>query len=416
MKTTIITILLLSITLFTTCTQNKISELKEGKWRGVFNFQGAEAPFNFTVEDDTIGTIKVFLTNGSERFVLDSVRYERDSVIIPIEVYDALLIAKIDEDSLHGYFRKNQSAKQGIAFHAARNQDFRFKQTTSPVLEPNINVTGKWSVTLTSSNGSSRYSVGKFEQAGNLVNGTLLTSTGDYRFLNGVVDGDSLKLSAFSGSNPTLLRTLVIDSLHLKGEFLSPGGITQFVAVKSDTAALPDPYSLTTLKDGFSKLSFSFPNLSGDSVSLEDEKYKGKVVVVTILGSWCPNCLDETAFLSPWYKANQKRGIEIIGLSFERKDDFYFAKTRLEKLVKRFDIQYDLLFAGLADKSKAAEKLPALSQVLSFPTTIIIGKDGTVRKIHTGFSGPATGSHYQEFIEHFNRDIDEALSEKISGI
>ncbi|NBP69270.1 MAG: TlpA family protein disulfide reductase [Cytophagia bacterium] len=416
MKRKFILILLTSIFFLNACTQNKFSELKEGKWRGVFTIQGLETPFNFTVEDDTAGTIKVFLINGVERFALDSVRYERDSVIIPIDIYDAILIAKVKEDSLQGYFRKNQVAKRGIAFRAARNQAFRFEDTPAQANASSTNLTGKWSVVLTNSSGSSRYSVGKFAQVGHVVDGTLLTTTGDYRFLRGEIVGDSLKLSAFSGSNPTLLRTIILDSLHLRGEFISAGGITRFEAIKSDTAALPDPYSLTKLKEGVNQLSFSFPDINGKSVSLTDEKYKGKVVVVTILGSWCPNCLDEAAFLSPWYKTNHNRGVEIIGLSFERKDDFNFAKDRLSKLVKRFDIQYDLLFAGLADKAVAAEKLPALSEVLSFPTTIIIGKDGAVRKIHTGFSGPATGADYQEFIEHFNRDIDEALNEKINGI
>jgi len=408
-------VIVLSIFFFVSC-ENKSSYLREGVWRGVFSFQGTESPFNFSVEDDTTGTIKVFLLNGAERFALDSVRYERDSVIIPIDVYDAILIAKINDDSLRGYFRKNQSDKQGIFFKAARNQEFRFDFTQAKVPPTEVDLSGKWSVILTGENGSSRYVVGEFTQTENDIKGTLLTTTGDYRYLTGVVDGDSLKLSSFSGSNPTLLRTEIVDSLHLKGEFVSPGGITTFAAVKSDTAKLPDPYSLTYLNNGFDKFTFSFPDLNGVPVSLESQKYQGKVVVVTIMGSWCPNCLDEAAFLSPWYEANRDRGVEIIGLSFERKDDLSFAKVRLEKFIKRFDINYDILFAGLADKKEASAKLPALNKVLSFPTTIIIDKRGRVRKIHTGFSGPATGSHYQEFIEHFNRDINEALEDNINAI
>ena len=101
-------------------------------------------------------------------------------------------------------------------------------------------------------------------------------------------------------------------------------------AVKSDTAKLPDPYSLTYLNEGYDKLSFAFPDLNGKTVSLENDKYKGKVVVVTIQGTWCPNCVDEAAFLSPWYKANKDKGVEIIGLSFERKDDLNFARDESE--------------------------------------------------------------------------------------
>lgn len=415
-KSTILPTVVILCAIFWSCGESKLAYLNEGVWRGVFLFHGTESPFNFSVEDDTTGTIKVYLLNGAERFVLDSVRYERDSVIIPIDVFDAILIGKIEDDSLRGYLRKNQSGKQGILFKAAHNQKFRFEVAQTKLSAKKVNASGKWSVILANENGSSRYAVGEFRQTENEVAGTLLTTTGDYRYLSGVVDGDSLKLSAFSGSNPTMLRTEVIDSLHLKGEFLTPSGKTTFLAIKSDTAKLPDPFSLTYLKEGYDKLTFTFPNLNGAPVSLDSEKYRGKVVVVAVMGSWCPNCLDEAAFLSPWYKVNQKRGVEIIGLSFERKDDLSFAKERLEKFIKRFDVNYDILFAGLADKNEASLKLPALNKVLSFPTTIIIDKRGRVRKIHTGFSGPATGSHYQEFIDHFNRDITEALEENIKGI
>jgi len=166
------------------------------------------------------------------------------------------------------------------------------------------------------------------------------------------------------------------------------------------------------LKEGLSTISFSFPNLDNVPVSLDDPKYKGKVVIVSILGSWCPNCLDETAFLAPWYKENKDRGIEIIGLAFERKNDFNFAKRTLTRLKERFDIRYELLFAGLASTEAASKALPALSGVAAFPSTIFIDKKGNVRKIHTGFSGPATGKFYQEFKDEFNGFINELVAEK----
>ncbi len=174
---------------------------------------------------------------------------------------------------------------------------------------------------------------------------------------------------------------------------------------------MPDPYSLTFLKAGDSKFDFTFPDLTGKQISLSDDKYKNKVVVVTILGSWCPNCMDENAFLSPWYKENKDKGVEIIGLAFERKDDFEFAKEKLNRFIKRYDIDYAILFAGKADKKEASEKLPQLNAVLSFPTTFLIDKQGKVRKIHTGFTGPATGEYYDQFVKEFNSDVDQLLNE-----
>ncbi len=384
-------------------------QLAEGPWRGIFHVQGKEIPFNFIVEGNRPDNIKVFLTNAEEKAPLDAVRFERDSVIVAVEVYDAILIGKLTPEGLKGYFRKNQSAKQGIPFEAAKGNSARFEVADQSA--NTASVAGTWSVNLLNDKDEKQYTVGLLKQNGKELSGTILTTTGDYRYLQGVIDGDSIKLSGFSGSNPALLIGKLQDGTHLAGELIFANRKSLLQAVKSDTAKLPDPYSLTYLNEGYEKLEFSFPDVTGKQVSLNDDKYKGKVVVVTITGSWCPNCYDEAAFLSPWYKENKQRGVEIIALSFERKDDLDFARERISKFVKRFDITYDVLFAGLADRNVASEKLPALNAVLSFPTTILIDRAGKVRKIHTGFSGPATGEHYQEFIEHFNKDIDALVTE-----
>lgn len=394
------------------CVQKGSQQLLAGQWRGEFNTGERTIPFNFEVKELAGGTPQVYLVNGAEKALLDRVVYERDSVTIPIELYDAVLIAKIDNDSINGFLRKNQGAKQGLAFKAARNQDYRFKVS---VQQATKNIAGKWTVTLTSERDgkpNARETIGLFEQQGTNVTGTILTTTGDYRYLAGVLDDSTLKLSAFSGSNPVYIEADFLDDNTVEGEFISPGGSVKLRGVRNDTASLPDPYALTYLKKDADKFSFSFPDLqSGKPVTLEDDKYKDKVVVVTITGSWCPNCIDEAAFLAPWYKENKARGVEVIGLTFERKDDIDFARTRVSKLINRFDIEYDVLFAGLANKDNASEKLPALNAVLSFPTTLFIDKQGKVRKIHTGYTGPATGTYYTEFVNEFNKTVTALLEE-----
>jgi peroxiredoxin len=390
--------------------QEESATLRSGAWRGELALGSNRVPFNFTVSENAARP-HVFLLNGGERALLDSIYYRGDSLVIPIDLYDAVLVGRVQGDSLWGFFRKNQASRRGIPFRAARNQSFRFeiKDKSAPVP-----VAGTWSVTLTSEREgkkTSRYTVGLLEQEGHKVTGTILTTTGDYRYLEGVVDGKALKLSAFSGSNPTLIDARLTDNTHFTGEFLSPGGKVWLDAVKSDTAKLPDAYALTHLRPGFDRLSFSFPDLEGKQVKLSDDKYKGKVVVVTILGSWCPNCIDEAAFLSPWYKENKARGVEIVGLSFERKDDLAIAKTRLTPLIRRYDIEYDILFGGVADKQVVAQKLPELNTFLSFPTTFFIDRSGKVRKVHTGYNGPATGKYYDEFIHEFNAEVDALVGE-----
>ena len=133
------------------------------------------------------------------------------------------------------------------------------------------------------------------------------------------------------------------------------------------------------------------------------------MVIVAIGGTWCPNCVDEAGFLAPWYKANRSRGVEIIALQYERQTDPAFVKKVLTRQRERFGIEYDQVFAGLADKAGVAASLPALNNFLSFPTTIIIDKKGRVAEIHTGYTGPATGKYYDEFVKAFNEEIDTLL-------
>jgi len=173
---------------------------------------------------------------------------------------------------------------------------------------------------------------------------------------------------------------------------------------------LPDLESLTYLKKGYEKLEFSFPDVNGNKISPSDERYKNKVLILQIFGSWCPNCMDETKFLSRWYKKNRDRGVEILGLAYERKDDFQYASGRVRKMKEKLGVDYDFVIAGTSDKAKASESLPALNQVFAFPTTIFIGKDGKVKHIHTGFTGPGTGVYYEQYIQRFNETVNELLT------
>ncbi|MDB5235698.1 MAG: hypothetical protein JWR44_2691, partial [Hymenobacter sp.] len=129
------------------------------------------------------------------------------------------------------------------------------------------------------------------------------------------------------------------------------------------------------------------------------------------LGSWCPNCLDETNFLAPWYEKNKQRGVEIIGLGYERSDDYKVSSAKLRNMRERFHMGYDVAFAGVSNKDSVAKSLPQLAKFLAFPTTIFLDKKGNVRKIHTGFAGPGTGKYYQEEIAGFEQTVDKLLKE-----
>lgn len=394
---------LIAMLLGTTLTQAQVAP-QQGVWRGIFTTASAqEIPFNFELKNTT-----AYLINATERFELKNVVQKRDSLFLPIDVYDAVLAAKVESPTrLSGAFRRNGVTDAGIPFQAEFGPKYRFFETAPTA---SVSLKGKWDVIIGDDKGGGRSVVGVFEQAGSKVTGTFLTTTGDYRYFEGSVAGNEFFLSAFSGSNPTLIKGRVSGN-ELTGEFIGFRGTQMLVGTRNDQAALPNAYTLTKLKDGAKTLNFSFPDaFTGQAVSLKDSKFQGKAVIVTILGSWCPNCVDEAQFLAPWYKANRNRGVEIVGLAFERKNDPTFAKARLEALKNRFGIEYDLLFAGIADKKFASSVLPELSEVLSFPTTIYIDHTGKITKIHTGYTGPATGAYYEAFVKEFNEDVNRLLA------
>jgi peroxiredoxin len=390
--------------------QQGTKTLKEGQWRGVFTVPENEIPFVFEVTGKNPENTSIFLINGEDRFQLKNITYRNDSVFIPIDLYDAVLKGKISENSLQGRLIKLSNGKSdaGVPFKAEYGKIPRFAVSAEA---PTISLTGTWDIEIGSGETTEK-TVGIFDQKKSLLTGSILTTTGDYRFLEGVVHGKKFELSAFGGSTPYLLKGEFANDNNFSGEFITPRKTVKLVGKRNAKAALPDAYAVSYLKQGYSTVSFSFPNLDGKKVSLSDPKYKGKVVVLTILGSWCPNCLDENTFLSGWYKANRKRGIEIIGLGFERKNDFESAKKSLTNLKTRLGIEYEILFAGQSGTESASKALPQLNGIASFPTTIFIDKKGNVRKVHSGFNGPATGKFYEEFKTEFNALIDQLVAEK----
>ncbi len=389
--------------------QKKTEGLKEGKWRGTFILSDNEIPFQFEVSGTNTDSAGIFLINGEDRFPLNKISYNKDSLSIPIDLYDAELLGKLDGDVLHGNLVKHFAGKPDEKFpFFAQYGKPRFSQIKEA---PSVFLNETWDIYLINANDTEK-TVGTFKQKQSIITGSILTTTGDYRFLEGIVHGNKFELSAFGGSTPYLLKGELSDENRFTGEFITPKRKTKLFGSRNPEASLPDPYKGSQLKPGYSTIEFSFPNLEGKQISLSDARYSGKVVVVTILGSWCPNCLDENAFLSGWYKANKARGVEIIGLGFERKNDFESAKKSLTNLKNRLGITYEILFAGQSGTASASKALPAINGISAFPTTIFIDKKGVVRKVHTGFNGPATGKFYEEFKVEFNSLIEGLLNEK----
>ena len=395
-----------SILLLFSCNSEKITELKQGVWRAEINMQSQKLPFNFKISKDG-STYKATLINGvKESIPLDEIEVVGDSVFITLHIFDIELRAKINGDSLNGLYIKNYKENYRIPFTATHNKSNRFIDPQS-----DTSFDGKWQITFIEEDSIAYPAIGIFKKEGNLLKGTFLTETGDYRYLEGIAKDSIMSLYTFDGNHAFIFNgTTKNDSI--RGEFLSGKDYrATFTGYKNENARLTNADKLTFLKEGYDTIEFSFPDLNGKPLTLNDAKYQNKVVLLQVFGTWCPNCMDETIFYADWYNKNKDKDVEIIGLAYEAKDDFEYAKARVEKMKTKFNVDYDYVIAGVYDKSAAAKTLPMLNHVLSFPTTIFIDKKGKVRKIHTGFSGPATGIYYEEYVDDFNSFMSQLLSE-----
>lgn len=402
---------LIFMTLVSSCSESN-REYKQGTWHAEIFVQKKAIPFQMEIKK-VKGKMQWTIINADEKITLDTFHINGDSIEIPLHIFDATIKAVNYGDSIIGTFIKNYADDYALPFSAKFGINKRFETSNPPI----VNITGKYGVIFMKNDKTTVPAIGIFNQNEEKVTATFLTKTGDYRFLEGVLDGNILKLSGFDGEHVYLFEAKVDSLGDLQGEFWSgKSGYRTWIGVKNEKAKLPNPNSLTYLKKGYDKIGFSFPNTFKQMVSLNDEKYKGKAIIVQILGSWCPNCMDETAFLSDWYRKNKDKNIDIIGLAYELKPDFDYAKSRVEIMKKRYGIDYEILIAGEGNTKSASASLPMLNEVISFPTTIFISKTGEIVKIHTGFSGPSTGDYYDEFIRDFNATIhkmtadDEAIN------
>ncbi len=394
-------------------TRQTADEIPDGVWQAsILRKDGIQIRFNFETRDSA-GKKILYVMNGKERLLVDHIRQLQDSVFIEMPFFDSRFALRLfNGNELDGNWIKNYGHRQVLTpFRAVFNEPQRFSVRNAPL----FNVSGRWSAWFDESDGRME-AVGEFKQKGSRVTGTFLTTTGDYRFLEGVVDGDSLRLSTFDGGHAYYFTAKIKGPDKISGGMFYAGATSKesWAAEKNLHAALPDEYSLTRLKDKHqARLDFKFRSISGPMVSINDNRFKNKVVIVQIMGSWCPNCMDETRFLSSYYKKNHQRGVEIIALAYERTTNFKESKKSLGSFVNRFRITYPVLVTGVAvnDSLRTEKTLPQIDMIRAFPTSIFIDKKGLVRKIYTGFNGPGTGDHYEIFKKQFNELVDGLLKE-----
>jgi thiol-disulfide isomerase/thioredoxin len=383
-------------------------DLKPGKWTAtLLREDGFQIPFGLDFKQEN-GKLVCYILNGSERMKTENIVGSGDSILISMPVFESYFRLKATtKDSLTGVWIKGGSTKDLMIPARAVAGKSRFPNTKQGNTRQ---VAGKWSVEFTRANQTKRPAVGEFVQNGQSVTGSVLTPAGDYRYLEGIVKGDSLFLSTFDGIH-ALLFAAEITGETINGYFYSSASVPErFTARKDLNAKLTAPVTVVKeASDG--KLNFSFKDLDGNMVSLQSERYRNKVVVVQLMGSWCPNCMDEMAFLSEYYRENKDRGVEVIALAYELTTDEYRSRKSLRKFQQHFKVQYPMLITGVAvgDPARTEKTLPQLTEIKVFPTSIILDKNGVVNEINTSFYGPATGQYHLDYKADFERRISALL-------
>lgn len=385
--------------------------LKEGSYRAVLvvnEIDNTELPFNFEVIYKKKKPA-IIIRNGEEKILVDEIKIAGDSVFIKMPVFDTEFRCVMKGNDLEGvWINHYRKEKNILKFSAKYGETKRFDFVpgkSNPYFE------GKWEVTFSPGSKDSSKAIGIFHhiEQTDYLTGTFLTETGDYRYLEGMKSGNKLYLSCFDGSHAFLFIGKLFEGSLIQGTFYS--GLhwqESWFAVRNPDFKLKNPDEITIAKNPNEAINLSFTGLDKKTVSLNDKRFLNKPLILQVMGSWCPNCMDESRYLSEVYESYKGQGLEIVALAFEKTTDFEKAKAQVLRMKERLKIKYTVLLTLQTGKEKASESLAFVNKISAFPTTIFLNKEHKVVKITTGFNGPATGNEYLSF-----KESTEALIRKL---
>jgi thiol-disulfide isomerase/thioredoxin len=270
---------------------------------------------------------------------------------------------------------------------------------------------GKWKVLFEPCTPNEEVLVGVFQQEMNgRIFGSFLSETGDYRYLHGYAANGKLHLQTYTGYWAFVVEAELKGSNEMTGVFYSGGkSSSPFKAIKDETVQLRDEAELTYLIKRDERVVLNnLIKLNGRKTNLDLSK-NGQLTLIQIMGTWCPNCIDEANLLKELHATYGKQGLEIIALGFEVGTDTKKQRSRLKRFVKDLQVNYSVYLAGTSSKEAAAAYFPMLNGIMSFPTSILVDDQGKIIAIHTGFSGPATGAAYTELVNKYKQEIENAL-------
>lgn len=404
--------LLTLITSFSFSQKKRSLKIAQGNWVGELALSTTDRlPFNLVVSKDG-DTYDFTVENGEEMIQLNKPVQKGDSLYVAFPFFNSeLVFTAHTKKELKGYWVNYNRKNYRIAFTAKKNVATRFPAAQKKLAESSPNVHGKWAVTFEPGTTSAYPAVGIFQQDGKTskVSGTFLTETGDYRYLDGNIVNDSLYLSCFDGSH-AFLFTASLKGDHMNGKFFSgKHWQSNWEGTRDEHAELKNPEELTYLIDD-QQITFELPTLTGTLYNFPEDAEPNTVTIIQIMGTWCPNCLDETLFYKELYDKYHSKGLEIISVGYEAASEYTGQVATIERLKNKLNLEFTFLVGGQASKSIASDHFKMLNEIISFPTSIFIGRDGMVKRIHTGFNGPGTGEYYTEYRENTISLIESLLA------
>jgi len=381
----------------------------DGLWDAIVVANGAEVPFRFEIATNGADA-QGFFFEGDRKVGSTSGRFADGVLTLEYDFLNTTLEATFDGAELRGTYQNKRAN--------ARPQEIRARRFTPvpPGAGDPPQVAGDWEMRRNAEEATASRDTRTWHlilrQSGPEVSGAILRIDGDTGTLVGHWQNNKLVLSHFAGERPNLLEATVKSDGTLA---VTLNRTANYLAARSTEARArgipepPDPSRYTNVKDPTVPFQFSFPDLTGKMVSNTDAAFRGKVVILAIGGSWCPNCHDEAPFLSELYSAYHARGLEIVGLMFENDPDPNVSRPRVQSFIKRYAVRYPMLIPGTTQMIN--EKLPQLVNFGAYPTTIYLGRDGRVRSVHAGFASPATGEEHARLKQELRALAEQLLAE-----
>jgi thiol-disulfide isomerase/thioredoxin len=394
-----------------TSAQRIVAPKIAGLWDAVVVADQAEIPFRFEVAQSG-AQVQGFFFEGDQKVGSTSGAFENGRLKLEYDFLNTTLEATFDGAQFSGTYRNNGTNAPPLEIRGRRFVPVAASTAATP------QVTGNWVMYRTAPDGSKLDVSWRLylRQSGSAVSGAILKTSGDSGALTGRWNGNTLVLSHFAGERPLLLEAhLNADGtlgIVLDRKFTYRAARTNEARAKG-LPEPPDPSRFTSVKDPTAPFHFSGLALDGRKVSDADPEFRGKAVVLTIGGTWCPNCHDEVPFLVALYKQFHAQGLEVVGLNFELDPDLARARPRVLAFIKRYGVEFPMLVPGTPDE--VSSKLPQLVNFGVYPTTIFIGRDGRVRSVHAGFASAATGEEHQRLEREERELVEQLLAENPQG-